>query len=353
MKILHVAYFGKDKLNGISHVVLALAKEQRAMGHNVKISINTVHSIIDNQEIIYSKKQREFYALVKLFNPDIVVFHTFYDYIHYKFSKTLKQCNIPYAIMFHGGATIDNLGRSFLKKKIANYLLFNSYVEKSNGVIYLNDAESDKSIFKKQQPNATIIPNGINLPDIKFDNISKNKIRFSFLGRLDVWHKGLDLLISALDLIKSSEINNKIEFKFYGPKEDDFYKELNNFGSLVEYCGYVSGDSKCEAFKNTDIFISPSRMEGMPMAILEALSYGIPCIITPQTNVESLIVSNKCGWVTSLNSNDIYKSIVSAYYDFIKNKEELFYNSRKSVEELTWFNIANRHIAFYQSIIRQ
>lgn len=353
MKILHVAYFGKDKLNGISHVVLALAEEQRAMGHNVKISINTIHSIINNQEIIYTKKQREFYAFIESFNPDIVVFHSFYDFTHYAFSKVLYRLNIPYVIMFHGGANVNNFNKSHLKKQIANYLFFNSYVEKSNGVIYLNDAESDKSIFKKQQPNATIIPNGIDLPDIKFDNVKKNKIRFSFLGRLAVWTKGLDLLVSALNLIKSSEINNKIEFKFYGPKEDDFYKELNNFGPLVEYCGYVSGDSKCEAFKKTDIFISPSRTEGMPVAILEALSYGIPCIITPQTNVESLIVSNKCGWVTSLDSNDIFKSIVSAYYDFIKNKEELFYNSRKSVEELTWFNIANRHIAFYQSIIRQ
>lgn len=351
MKILHVAYFGKHKLNAIYHVVSALAKEQISMGHDVKISINTSHQIIDNNQIIYSKKKEEFFLLTKSFSPDIVVFHSFYDYTHYVFSKILNRLNIPYIIVFHGGANINNFKKSYLKHWLANYLFFNSYVKNSKGVIYLNDAESDKSIFKKQQSDFAIIPNGIETPDIEFRNIQKNKIRVSFLGRLDVWVKGLDLLVSTFDLIKSSEISNKIEFKIYGQAEDDFYKEFNKFGSLVEYCGYVSGDSKRKAFTNTDILISPSRTEGMPMAILEALSYGIPCIITPQTNMEPLIVSNKCGWVTSLDPNDIYKSILQAFNDFTVNKKELFFNARKSVENLTWHNIADKHIEFYKSII--
>ena len=67
-------------------------------------------------------------------------------------------------------------------------------------------------------------------------------------------------------------------------------------GDLIEINGPVEEENKEEVLLNTDIFIQTSRSEALPMGPLEALSYGIPCLVSCGTGLAGLINRYDAGW---------------------------------------------------------
>lgn len=352
MKILHIAYFGKSgKLNGIYAAVNGLANSQRVIGNDVKIAITTKHSVVDNEFIFYTPTTNEFKQLLNSYNPEIVVFNSLYEIQQITFSHILRKRNIPYILVFHGGASKDNAKKGWLKKKIANWLLFDWFIHKAKAVIYLSENEYEKSIFKRINRNFHILSNGVNVPPEGIDHAVSDKMNIAFVSRMDFYGKGIDVLLEAIKILKHEGWENRIEFNFYGNNNDDTYKALLEYGDFVKYHGFVAGEQKAEAFQKASINILPSRSEGMPMTILEALSYGCPCMVTPMTNMAELISQNHCGWVIDLNAESIVYAIKKAYEDWKINPKMYYNNCRSTAVMYSWHNIAKKSIKLYQQIL--
>ena len=66
----------------------------------------------------------------------------------------------------------------------------------------------------------------------------------------------------------------------------------NNLGDIVKFEGWVSGDKKINMLNWADIFILPSHNEGLPISILEAMSYGMPIISTPVGGIPEVVKGN-------------------------------------------------------------
>ena len=355
MKILHIAYFGRvGKLNGIYEAVTCLANAQIKLNNEVKIAITTKQSVVDEHFIYYTPTINEFKLLLDSYKPDIVVFNSLYEIQQISFSHLLRKRNIPYVLVFHGGASRDNAKKGWLKKKIANLLLFNWFIHKAKAVVYLSENEYKKSAFKRINKNYTILPNGVNVPnDVLPSRVVLKKINITFLSRIDYYGKGIDVLLEAIKELQSEGWNDKIEFNFYGNKYDDTYKLLLEFGDFVKYHGFVAGDEKAEVLKKASINILPSRSEGMPMTILEALSYGCPCMVTPMTNMAELIKDNYCGWVIDLTTESIVRTIKKAYEELFDNPNKYFEECRNTAKKYSWDNVAMKSIMFYQKIIKK
>ena len=102
---------------------------------------------------------------------------------------------------------------------------------------------------------------------------------------------------------------------------------------------------------STDIFIQTSRFEGMPLGILEALSYGIPCLVTKGTTLGELIEMYNCGWVAETNSEDISNMIKCAISES-ENYSKLGRRGIDLVQDMfSWEHIAQAHVAKYFEII--
>jgi len=65
---------------------------------------------------------------------------------------------------------------------------------------------------------------------------------------------------------------------------------------LVSLPGPVLDEAKSRVLAGADAFLHPSRSEGHPMAVLEALAHGLPCLLTPVTNVADEVVAAGAGW---------------------------------------------------------
>ena len=354
MKILHIAYFGRrGKLNGIYEAVTCLAKAQTKLNNEVKIAITTQQSVVDEHFIYYTPTIKEFKRLLDSYKPDIVVFNSLYEIQQITFSHVLRKRKIPYVLVFHGGASRDNAKKGWLKKKIANILLFDWFIHKAKAVVYLSENEYRKSIFKRINKKYMILPNGVNFHDGIINRIIPQKMNITFLSRIDYYGKGIDILLEAVNKLQSEGWEDKIEFNFYGNQYDNTYKLLLEYGDFVKYHGFVAGNEKAEVLKKASINILPSRSEGMPMTILEALSYGCPCMVTPMTNMAELIKENHCGWVIDLTAESIVETIKNAYEELSANPDEYVENCRNTAKKYSWENVAKKSIGFYQEIIKR
>lgn len=353
MRIVHIMDPGIKGKMGVTEVVINLSHQQTLMGNEVKIILLHPSKYYASQySVSVITSNSAFKELIEDFRPDLVIFHSLYKKVYISWYKILCRMGIPYAIEMHGASSQSNQEKSYLQKKVANLLFFNHFVKAATAAIFLNKAECEASIFKDYTKNF-IIPNGVDIPqNWQKKNVPASQLlNITFLGRIDVHHKGLDLLIRAIDM-KQKELINKAAFHFYGyTYNEDFQKMIQPYGRLITFHGPVYGEEKENALNNSHIFIHTSRYEGMPVAVIEALAYGLPCIVTPQTNMGTIIEENNAGWVTSLNAKDIAQTILRAIDDYLKNAAALQHNARQAVKDYSWENVAKKSIEVYHHIV--
>ena len=140
--------------------------------------------------------------------------------------------------------------------------------------------------FRKTYGRDTrFIPNGVTRPRIReAEEITR---RFGlvkdsymlFLGRL-VPEKGIRYLIEAF---KSVKTDKKLVIAGGSSDTDDFVKELKDLAdgdSRILFTGFVQGKTLDELYSNAYLYCLPSDLEGMPLSLLEAMSYGSCCLVS-------------------------------------------------------------------------
>lgn len=147
----------------------------------------------------------------------------------------------------------------------------------SNGVQqYFKDTYSRNTIF---------IPNGVNKPQIRQADLIQNKYGLKkdsyilYLGRI-VPEKGLRYLIQAF---KQVETDKKLVIAGGSSDTDEFMLELKSIAQDDEriiFTGFVQGQTLEELYSNAYIYTLPSDLEGMPLSLLEAMSYGNCCVVS-------------------------------------------------------------------------
>lgn len=138
--------------------------------------------------------------------------------------------------------------------------------------------------FKKEYNRDTkFIPNGVSKPDILKPNIIKKKYKLEkdsyilFLGRI-VPEKGLHYLIDAYKKIKTEK---KLVIAGGASDTDSYFNELKDKAKgndKIIFTGFVQGKELDELYSNAYIYCLPSDLEGMPLSLLEAMSYGNCCL---------------------------------------------------------------------------
>lgn len=129
------------------------------------------------------------------------------------------------------------------------------------------------------------IPNGVNCPEIKSAELIHEKYGLTkdsyilFLGRL-VPEKGIRYLIEAFKQVKTDK---KLVIAGGSSDTDEFAKELKELAKgddRILFTGFVQGQALDELYSNAYIYTLPSDLEGMPLSLLEAMSYGNCCLVS-------------------------------------------------------------------------
>jgi len=178
-------------------------------------------------------------------------------------------------------------------------------------------SDSEVKTLKERFGTKTVVslPNCIDLRDAeKFIRPEKDifePLVLGYLGRI-AETKGMDYLLAACITLKqknipfilkiagSEEVNNK-----YLPP---FRQAL---GEQFEYCGLVSGQLKNDFLRSLDVFVMPTFFEGLPVSLLECMSYGAVPVVTPVGSIPTVVED----WVNGLfikekDSESIVHSII-------------------------------------------
>lgn len=364
--VLHVAPIGCNRSSGLLYAIPPLVSNQNKI-NDIKAALlltsyKTVILPEDYDFPIFKPNKKYKYNLNELpspfNNPDLVIFHSTYILTHFKIAIELRKKGIPYIIVPHGGMTKGAQSKKALKKKIGNLIFYNNFVKGALALHCLTQGEADETKYWNKE--MFVVGNGMSIPADCEKNYSKDNktVNVSFIGRLDLYHKGLDLLIAAIN--KASENIRKSNFCFniYGPDYFGSKKVLNKqiyenkIQDIVKIYEPVFDDKKDYVLRNTDIFVHTSRFEGHPMSILEAMSYRIPCMVTPETNMSQDILEADAGWIVELSEESIANGInmVIQEKDLIKEKG---LNARNLIKnKYSWDKIALQTVRYYTEFLK-
>ncbi|AZG97134.1 glycosyltransferase family 1 protein [Proteus mirabilis] len=239
------------------------------------------------------------------------------------------------------------------KNKLQYYIyLIMEYIGAQSGNLLICLHEKDKNIAIKKlrikDKNIFVLANGVNVEKYKPNlnrplirkslNFSHDDIIIGMTGRL--WEqKNPMLLLYAFDKIINKD-NLKLLFIGDGELNEkmiDFINEKNISNNVIMLGWREDTD---QLLNSLDIFVLPSNWEGMPLAILEAKSCGLPCIVSNISGNNNLIDNEKTGLLFEPNNSDDLKKKIEL---LINNKEtrELFGNANR-VDILTNYNIDDR-----------
>ena len=89
----------------------------------------------------------------------------------------------------------------------------------------------------------------------------------------------------------------------------------------------------------------------MPLGVIEALSYGLPCFVTEGTTLLQFVNENKCGWGVKTDRKEILKGLKKVYSD-VNDFELMSNNAVRAINKcFTWEVIANDTLSKYEKII--
>lgn len=292
------------------------------------------------------------------FDFDLICAYQAYlpGYIAVRFGR---KHSIPTIISCRGG-DISETGR-YLKRSISrNRIIWT--LKHADAVTALSKHLAQQvSILTNNSVTACVIHNAIEMMDGNpladttpnvFAHL-ENKPFILTLGRLHRV-KGLDLLLDAIKLLKDqNKTVPTLAIAGDGPEKSRLLKQVdkNNLTNFVTFAGQVSGSEKTWVLTNCQFLVQPSRSEGLPNSVLEAMSHGKPVLTTAVGGLSEIVTNGKNGLLVEPNNVvSLAKGLGEMLTLDLASYSE---NAKKVALEHSWDNITKRHIRLYESLIQK
>ena len=360
MVILHIASINNNPCDGVCNAVPQhiISQSQLATIGFMNIRGINIDALSGSKvTVVPYRKQFHIQVLPHPFNkPDIVVFHECYRPEYLFIACDLVRSRVPYIIIPHGELREEAQRKKRVKKAVANALVFNKFIYHAAALQLLSEAESKATRFRC---NSFIGTNGIKLPKKSKDHFNTDKVEFIYIGRYEWKVKGLDMLFEAIRQKADFLRMEKCHFHLYGPdilNRMSQVKKLiedNEVADLITLHHEISGEAKEQALMDADIFVQTSRHEGMPMGILEAMGYGLPCLVTEGTTLGKQVAEAHIGWNAGFSANTIGEAIEASIRDRSK-WGTMGCNAREYARQRFWCStIAENTLQEYKGIIHK
>jgi glycosyltransferase involved in cell wall biosynthesis len=307
---MHVAgNSAPDASNGVGRAVYHLAHAQRSLGHEVGIVCERSEHV-DEHHGLARKASPLLAARTKLARrtrrvaptlvqeilddrPDLVHLHSVHVPENITLARQLRKAGVPYCVTIHGGLSRVAQQRGRAKKTALWWLGERQYLDNALFIHALTREEaSDIAAYGAKAPTV-VVPNGINASSLprpvdpralfaRAPELAGHRV-FMFMGRVAPVQKGLDLLLQALALANLPESRLVI----LGPDWRDgraFLECLTAQLGLRAQVTFLDGEcpQRCaDLMAGADVFVHPSRWEGMSLAVLEAAVWAKPGLLTP------------------------------------------------------------------------
>ena len=194
-----------------------------------------------------------------------------------------------------------------------------------------------------------VIPNGVS-PLEPEGQREWNPARLLFVGRL-VHQKGLDVLLEALAGLK--ELDWDLTLVGDGPRRDWLEERAQalGLGERVHFRGWLKRRELPPAYGGANFFVYPSRHEGMPNALLEAMSAGLPALATRIAGNEELVEEGVTGYLVPSEDVAALRERLAQLIDDAQMRQQMgAAGQRKAQSEYTWAAVGQAYAALLEQI---
>lgn len=323
---------------GALHVAHSLGKSLVSQGHEVRVCTTNLRNptedlavpldtpvMVDGVQVCY---EPTVFSRYWGFSPqlarrlwreskwaDVVLIHFHYQFASLAASWISRVRGKPYIIFSHGSLNTHGLrAHSRVRKLCYLKLMEQKNFAQALFAAYHSAEEMDTSY---RFGRCRVVPNGIDpqvfqaLPKRNYfrqqHNLEQATI-YLFLGRIDAG-KGLDLLLPAFK--KLLQVSGDSHLVLAGANERGYEAQVRHLAeelglaSRLTLTGLITGQDKLAALQDADVFVLPSRSEGLSIAMLEAMYMGLPVVVTDRVGLWRQVEKNGCGLVVPYDADSL------------------------------------------------
>jgi glycosyltransferase involved in cell wall biosynthesis len=293
--------------------------------------------------------------------PDIIHLHGIFTFVSHSALVSSGRCDVPLIVSPHGMLDSWALKNSRFKKQVFLALLENRVLKLASRVHALNSAEQF-ALYEiiNSKNKVCVIPNGISCLKVINQKCSEKRFKLLYLGRLH-FKKGISELLQGLCLLKRSrpDLLRNLEVNLVGWGDESYVAQMKrltrSFGltDFVYFRGPAFDEDKERYFATADAFILPSFSEGLPMAVLEAWSYALPVLMTPECNLPEGF-ENQAAMLIRANPESLASSI-----DVMLEtpREKLRAMGRRGLElvrhKFSWDSVTRQYLSMYDEVFAE
>lgn len=355
---------------GIEIVVEELATRMVALGHDVTCYNRKGHHVsgkefdisLNNQiykgvkvKFVFTIDKKGLAAMTASFFATLRVVFSKYDVVHFHAEGPCAMMWIPKMFGKRCVATIHGLdwARSKWGGFATKYIKFGEKVAAKCADEIIVLSENVQQYFKDTYNRETVfIPNGVSKPEIIVEKEITEKFGLKkdsyilFLGRI-VPEKAVHYLIEAF---KNISTDKKLVIAGGGSDTDSYISELKELAradNRIIFTGFVQGRTLEELYSNAYIYVLPSDLEGMPLSLLEAMSYG-NCVLGSDISEIAEVVEDKAVLFKKSNINDLQEKLqwLADNVDIVKSYKDTA--TEFICDKYSWDDVVKQTLELYR-----
>lgn len=300
--------------------------------------------------------------------PDLIHTHGLWMYPSVAAWRWSKRWDRPLVVSPRGMLDPWAVRNSAVKKRLAGMFFENAHLRRAACLHALCESEYQSIRNYGLSNPVAIIPNGVNLPDLSHDqpepawanNLPTDSRVLLFLGRIHP-KKGLINLLHGWAKVRQ-QISSTVSpwhLVIGGWDQGGHQEELKNLvnklrlGNSVHFVGPLFDEQKRASLSYADGFILPSFSEGLPMAVLEAWSYCLPVLMTPQCNLSEGFEAQAA--LEMQPEAESIATVLTRFFNLTEEERTMIGKNGQTLaqEHFTWPIIADQMCAVYTWLLGQ
>lgn len=329
---LHGLFSYDNRLGGAVHAALNVCKFLAQAGWPVE----TVASYAPSDDVAYltdgypefakhrvprSFPRRYFNAVAldawlesNLRRFDVADLHGIFVQTTHRAARICRRHGVPYFVRSHGALDPFDLQKHALLKRLLGPVFVKPLLAGAAGVICTTQLEAERLVTFGANPKRCVVPLPVPFATTSPEagvgfrrqhGIPADAVVVLFMSRVD-YNKGLEFLIPALPEVK--KVQPKLWFVLAGTGEAGFLEQVRGWvrdagiSAWTTETGFISGATKQAAFSAANLFALPSFRENFGIVLVEAMSAGLPLLISDQVYIYKEVVAGGAGTVCTTST---------------------------------------------------
>jgi glycosyltransferase involved in cell wall biosynthesis len=294
---------------------------------------------------------------------DVVHIHAVFSHACLAAAAACQRRSVPYIVRPLGTLDPWSLQQKSMRKQLLLRFGARRMLASAAAVHYTTMSEQRLAESTLGLRHGVVIPLGVGQE--LFDSSSTTSALLTYadnpyvlvLGRIHP-KKALEPLIEAFLAVTTAGGRSEWQLVIAGDGEPHYVEDVKRFADTrggsqrVRFVGWLGGERKRAALRQAALLALPSRQENFGIVVAEAMASGTPVLVSEHVNLADEIRDSDAGWVTSLESAALARSLSAALTDEAERRRRGQAGERLARAKFTWPAVAERLTNLYRVVMR-